>query len=89
MDCRQASRFWQNEAKFIKRISTQARRLVRAIRLMNNSALLLDRDAVDRAYVHRPDQFEFVPGIFPSAGRVNRFAAFQVLNCQSLTQRHR
>jgi hypothetical protein len=40
---------------------------------MRNSALFLDRDGVvnvDRGYVHRPDQFEFVPGIFPSAGRV-------------------
>jgi D-glycero-D-manno-heptose 1,7-bisphosphate phosphatase len=59
---------------------------------LTGSALFLDRDGVinvDRGYVHRPVQFEFVPGIFPSAGRVNRFAAFQVLNCQSLTQRHR
>jgi hypothetical protein len=34
---------------------------------MNNSALFLDRDGVinvDRGYVHRPDEFEFVPGIF-------------------------
>jgi histidinol phosphatase-like enzyme len=35
---------------------------------MHSSALFLDRDGVinvDRGYVHRPDQFEFVPGIFP------------------------
>jgi len=34
---------------------------------MSNSALFLDRDGVinvDRGYIHRPDQFEFVPGIF-------------------------
>jgi D-glycero-D-manno-heptose 1,7-bisphosphate phosphatase len=38
---------------------------------MPGSALFLDRDGVinvDRGYVHRPDQFEFVPGIFPLAG---------------------
>jgi hypothetical protein len=37
---------------------------------MPGSALFLDRDGVinvDRGYVHRPDQFEFVPGIFPLA----------------------
>jgi D-glycero-D-manno-heptose 1,7-bisphosphate phosphatase len=37
---------------------------------MNNSALFLDRDGVinvDRGYIHRPDQFEFVPGIFELA----------------------
>jgi D-glycero-D-manno-heptose 1,7-bisphosphate phosphatase len=37
---------------------------------MTGSALFLDRDGVinvDRGYVHRPDQFEFVPGIFPLA----------------------
>jgi D-glycero-D-manno-heptose 1,7-bisphosphate phosphatase len=37
---------------------------------MRSSALFLDRDGVinvDRGYVHRPDQFEFVPGIFPLA----------------------
>jgi D-glycero-D-manno-heptose 1,7-bisphosphate phosphatase len=37
---------------------------------MRDSALFLDRDGVinvDRGYVHRPEQFEFVPGIFPSA----------------------
>jgi D-glycero-D-manno-heptose 1,7-bisphosphate phosphatase len=35
-----------------------------------SSALFLDRDGVinvDRGYVHRPDQFEFVPGIFELA----------------------
>ena len=34
---------------------------------MLKSALFLDRDGVinvDRGYVHRPDQFEFIPGIF-------------------------
>jgi hypothetical protein len=34
---------------------------------MPSSALFLDRDGVinvDRGYVHRPEQFEFVPGIF-------------------------
>jgi D-glycero-D-manno-heptose 1,7-bisphosphate phosphatase len=34
------------------------------------SALFLDRDGVinvDRGYVHRTDQFEFVPGIFQLA----------------------
>jgi D-glycero-D-manno-heptose 1,7-bisphosphate phosphatase len=37
---------------------------------MPNSALFLDRDGVinvDRGYIHRPDQFEFVPGIFELA----------------------
>jgi D-glycero-D-manno-heptose 1,7-bisphosphate phosphatase len=37
---------------------------------MTGSALFLDRDGVinvDRGYVHRLDQFEFVPGIFPLA----------------------
>jgi D-glycero-D-manno-heptose 1,7-bisphosphate phosphatase len=37
---------------------------------MHNSALFLDRDGVinvDRGYIHRPDQFEFVPGIFELA----------------------
>jgi D-glycero-D-manno-heptose 1,7-bisphosphate phosphatase len=37
---------------------------------MPSSALFLDRDGVinvDRRYVHRPDQFEFVPGIFELA----------------------
>jgi D-glycero-D-manno-heptose 1,7-bisphosphate phosphatase len=35
-----------------------------------SSALFLDRDGVinvDRGYVHRPDQFEFVPGVFELA----------------------
>jgi D-glycero-D-manno-heptose 1,7-bisphosphate phosphatase len=34
---------------------------------MPKRALFLDRDGVinvDRGYIHRPDQFEFVPGIF-------------------------
>jgi D-glycero-D-manno-heptose 1,7-bisphosphate phosphatase len=37
---------------------------------MHRSALFLDRDGVinvDHGYVHRPDQFEFVPGIFELA----------------------
>lgn len=37
---------------------------------MPNSALFLDRDGVinvDHGYVHRPDQFEFIPGIFELA----------------------
>jgi D-glycero-D-manno-heptose 1,7-bisphosphate phosphatase len=37
---------------------------------MHSSALFLDRDGVinvDRGYIHRPDQFEFVPGIFELA----------------------
>ena len=37
---------------------------------MRGSALFLDRDGVinvDHGYVHRPDQFEFVPGIFELA----------------------
>jgi D-glycero-D-manno-heptose 1,7-bisphosphate phosphatase len=37
---------------------------------MRGSALFLDRDGVinvDRGYIHRPDQFEFVPGIFELA----------------------
>jgi D-glycero-D-manno-heptose 1,7-bisphosphate phosphatase len=37
---------------------------------MHRSALFLDRDGVinvDRGYIHRPDQFEFVPGIFELA----------------------
>jgi D-glycero-D-manno-heptose 1,7-bisphosphate phosphatase len=36
----------------------------------HKSALFLDRDGVinvDRGYIHRPDQFEFVPGIFELA----------------------
>jgi D-glycero-D-manno-heptose 1,7-bisphosphate phosphatase len=40
-------------------------------------ALLLDRDGVinvDHGYVHRPDQFEFVPGIF----ELVRFAVHQL-----------
>ena len=38
--------------------------------ITRGSALFLDRDGVinvDRGYVHRPEQFEFVPGIFPLA----------------------
>ena len=38
--------------------------------LMHNSALFLDRDGVinvDHGYIHRSDQFEFVPGIFELA----------------------
>jgi D-glycero-D-manno-heptose 1,7-bisphosphate phosphatase len=38
--------------------------------VMHNSALFLDRDGVinvDRGYIHRPDQCEFVPGIFELA----------------------
>jgi D-glycero-D-manno-heptose 1,7-bisphosphate phosphatase len=38
--------------------------------LMPGSALFLDRDGViniDRGYIHRCDQFEFVPGIFELA----------------------
>jgi len=37
---------------------------------MHKSALFLDRDGVinvDRGYIHRSDQFEFVPGIFELA----------------------
>jgi D-glycero-D-manno-heptose 1,7-bisphosphate phosphatase len=37
---------------------------------MHNSALFLDRDGiinVDRGYIHRSDQFEFIPGIFELA----------------------
>jgi D-glycero-D-manno-heptose 1,7-bisphosphate phosphatase len=37
---------------------------------MHRSALFLDRDGVtnvDHGHVHRPDQFEFVPGIFELA----------------------
>jgi D-glycero-D-manno-heptose 1,7-bisphosphate phosphatase len=37
---------------------------------MHRSALFLDRDGVinvDHGYVHRPEQFEFVPGIFELA----------------------
>jgi D-glycero-D-manno-heptose 1,7-bisphosphate phosphatase len=37
---------------------------------MTRGALFLDRDGVinvDHGYVHRPDQFEFVPGIFDLA----------------------
>jgi D-glycero-D-manno-heptose 1,7-bisphosphate phosphatase len=37
---------------------------------MHSSALFLDRDGVinvDRGYIHRLDQFEFVPGIFELA----------------------
>ncbi len=37
---------------------------------MHRGALFLDRDGVinvDRGYVHRRDQFEFVPGIFALA----------------------
>jgi D-glycero-D-manno-heptose 1,7-bisphosphate phosphatase len=38
--------------------------------IMQRSALFLDRDGVinvDRGYVHRPDQFEFIAGIFELA----------------------
>jgi hypothetical protein len=41
-----------------------------AVEHMTGSALFLDRDGVinvDRGYVRRLDQFEFVPGIFPLA----------------------
>ena len=37
---------------------------------MDNSALFLDRDGVinvDRGYIHRSDQFDFIPGIFELA----------------------
>jgi D-glycero-D-manno-heptose 1,7-bisphosphate phosphatase len=37
---------------------------------MNNGALFLDRDGVinvDRGYIHRSDQFAFIPGIFELA----------------------
>ena len=37
---------------------------------MHTSALFLDRDGVinvDHGYIHRPEQFEFVPGIFELA----------------------
>jgi D-glycero-D-manno-heptose 1,7-bisphosphate phosphatase len=37
---------------------------------MFDSALFLDRGGVinmDRGYIHRPEQFEFVPGIFALA----------------------
>jgi D-glycero-D-manno-heptose 1,7-bisphosphate phosphatase len=37
---------------------------------MDHSALFLDRDGiinVDHGYVHRPEQFEFIPGIFELA----------------------
>jgi D-glycero-D-manno-heptose 1,7-bisphosphate phosphatase len=40
------------------------------IGVMPNGALFLDRDGVinvDHGYVHRPDQFEFIPGIFELA----------------------
>jgi D-glycero-D-manno-heptose 1,7-bisphosphate phosphatase len=44
---------------------------------MNESALFLDRDGVinvDHGYVHRPEQFELVPGIF----RLARFWASEL-----------
>jgi D-glycero-D-manno-heptose 1,7-bisphosphate phosphatase len=44
--------------------------VVETLERMNSSALFLDRDGVinvDRGYVHRLDQFEFVPGIFELA----------------------
>jgi D-glycero-D-manno-heptose 1,7-bisphosphate phosphatase len=47
------------------------------IRGRRSRALFLDRDGViniDRGYVHRPDQFEFVPGIF----ELVRFAVHQL-----------
>jgi D-glycero-D-manno-heptose 1,7-bisphosphate phosphatase len=37
---------------------------------MHSSALFLDRDGVinvDRDYIHRSDQFQFIPGIFDLA----------------------
>jgi len=51
------------------RNNASARR-VSTLNVMHNSALFLDRDGVinvDHGYVHRPDQFEFVDGIFPLA----------------------
>ena len=42
---------------------------------MTGSTLFLDRDGVinvDRGYVHPPEQFEFVPGIFPVGGVLGR-----------------
>ena len=48
-----------------------------AAKPISGSAFFLDRDGVinvDRGYVHRPDQFEFVPGIFPLA----RFWAYEL-----------
>src|SRR5262245_31874662 len=50
------------------RLSTESDRGQRL--LSNGSALFLDRDGVinvDHGYVHRPDQFEFVGGIFELA----------------------
>jgi D-glycero-D-manno-heptose 1,7-bisphosphate phosphatase len=44
---------------------------------MSNSALFLDRDGVinvDHGYVHRAEQFEFIPGIF----ELVRFAAHEL-----------
>jgi D-glycero-D-manno-heptose 1,7-bisphosphate phosphatase len=43
---------------------------VNTVEHMSGSALFLDRDGVinvDHGYIHRPDQFEFVPGIFQLA----------------------
>jgi D-glycero-D-manno-heptose 1,7-bisphosphate phosphatase len=47
-----------------------ARAQLKTAGCMHNSALFLDRDGVinvDRGYIHRPDQCEFVPGIFELA----------------------
>ena len=61
---------------YLRKLSRRTRPAERRAQRMNTaedmtgSALFLDRDGVinvDRGYVHRPDQFEFVPGIFPLA----------------------
>jgi len=51
-------------------ISARCCRQLNAEVYMPNSALFLDRDGVvnvDRGYIHRSEQFEFVPGIFDLA----------------------
>jgi hypothetical protein len=60
---------WQNEAKFSNVVNASLGASNWKV-VMQRSALFLDRDGVinvDRAYVRRLDQFEFVPGIFRMA----------------------
>jgi D-glycero-D-manno-heptose 1,7-bisphosphate phosphatase len=51
---------------------------------MPRSALFLDRDGVinvDHGYIHRPDQFEFIPGIFELARFVANELRWPIVVC--------